>query len=146
MGLGSRLPILVVLRSLPKSNKHSGPSSPFVVGVRASWGTCCGSSFLFLPQNSTCLYLLPTWNSTVLTHIHCVKHTTLHCREYLPKAFCPERGMQALLYLGVLTLHSSPLFLNLPLSLHPCLTPRPLHLSPPSLFLPLLSTSLYLYI
>ena len=39
-----------MLRSLPKSNKHSWLSSPFVVGVRASWGTCCGSSFPFLPQ------------------------------------------------------------------------------------------------
>ena len=43
-------PILVVLRSLPKSNKHSFLVVSFVVGVRASWGTCCGSSFPFLPQ------------------------------------------------------------------------------------------------
>ena len=43
-------PILVVLRSLPKSNKHSFVVVSFVVGVRASWGTCCGSflSFPFL--------------------------------------------------------------------------------------------------
>ena len=50
-------PILVVLRSLPKSNKHSFVVVSFVVGVRASWGTCCGSflPFPFSPPNSTCL-------------------------------------------------------------------------------------------
>ena len=54
-------PILVVLRSLPKSNKHSLVVVSFVVGVRASWGTCCGSFLSLSPPNSTYLY---TWNST----------------------------------------------------------------------------------
>ena len=39
-----------MLRSLPKSNKHSFVVVSFVDGVHASWGICCGSSFPFLPQ------------------------------------------------------------------------------------------------
>ena len=31
-----------MLRSLPKSNKHSFVVVSFVVGVRVSWGICCG--------------------------------------------------------------------------------------------------------
>ena len=56
-----------MLRSLPKSNKHSWSSSPFLVGVHPSWGPVVGLPFPFFPQNSTCLYLSQTWISTFLS-------------------------------------------------------------------------------
>ena len=83
-------PILVVLRSLPKSNKHYFVFFSFVVGVRASRGICCGSFFPFLPQNSTYFHLfthVEFYNCIMLVlslvSLHCImlilSSVSVHC-------------------------------------------------------------------
>ena len=57
-------PILVVLRSLPKSNKHSWSTSPSLSVCVHRGEPVVDLSFPFLPQNSTCFHLSPTSNFT----------------------------------------------------------------------------------